>query len=68
MKLYIFGRNRLCPCCKRYRFKENGKYEICPVCNWEDDPVQRKDHDYEGGANKLSLNAYKSEYLERLKK
>jgi hypothetical protein len=29
---------------------------ICPVCLWEDDPVQFHDHDYAGGANVESLN------------
>ncbi|WP_407643969.1 CPCC family cysteine-rich protein [Dongia deserti] len=33
-----------------------GSYEICGVCNWEDDPVQSADLNYRGGANKMSLN------------
>lgn len=52
----------MCPCCGKYRFEEPGEYEICQVCGWEDDPVQRKDPDFEGGANKLSLNQAKDEY------
>ena len=32
-----------------------GSYEICPVCNREDDPVQAGDPNYEGGANPVSL-------------
>ena len=48
--------DRLCPCCGRYCFREAGAYEICPVCGWEDDPLQRREPDFEGGANKLSLN------------
>jgi hypothetical protein len=31
-------------------------YEICPVCFWEDDPVQNRDPEYAGGANHTSLN------------
>lgn len=61
----IIGRKRLCPCCKKHKFEEPGKYEICPVCNWEDDPKQRKDPDYAGGANELSLREYRRNYLER---
>jgi hypothetical protein len=34
---------------------ELGNYEICPVCEWEDDPVQSSDPDFSGGANTLSL-------------
>ncbi|MGS0646847.1 CPCC family cysteine-rich protein [Komagataeibacter melomenusus] len=47
---------RPCPCCKSPEISEYGEYEICRVCNWEDDPVQSADPDYSGGANKLSLN------------
>jgi rubrerythrin len=39
-------------------------YEICPVCGWEDDPVQRRDPDFAGGANTLSLNEARREYHE----
>ena len=61
-KIFILGRKRLCPCCNQYRFNEVNKNEICKVCGWEDDPIQRKDPDFAGGANKLSLNAAKEEY------
>jgi hypothetical protein len=33
-----------------------GTYNICKVCFWEDDNVQFHDPDYEGGANKASLD------------
>lgn len=42
-----------------------GGYEICDVCNWEDDPVQSSDPDYAGGANELSLNQARKEWLAR---
>lgn len=34
-----------CPCCSFYTFydKPNGNYDICPVCFWEDDPIQLVD-------------------------
>lgn len=46
-----------CPCCgyRTFPAPPAGTYEICPVCNWEDDPVQLKDPDYKGGANVVSL-------------
>jgi hypothetical protein len=46
-----------CPCCGYDTFEEepSGTYDICPICFWEDDPIQLKDPDYEGGANQVSL-------------
>lgn len=46
-----------CPCCGYKTFEErpNGTYHICEVCFWEDDPIQLKDPDYDGGANRISL-------------
>ena len=54
---------RMCPCCHKFRFDEVGKYEICSVCGWEDDPLQRRDPDLKGGANTLSLNEARHNYL-----
>ena len=50
----------MCPVCGKYSFTEN--YEICPVCKWENDPVQRKDPCFTGGANKMSLNSAREKY------
>ena len=61
----LMSKDPMCPCCNRYRFDEAGKYEICPICKWEDDPMQRAYPDYEGGANKMSLNKARAEYMER---
>lgn len=58
-------KNPMCPCCNRYRLDEAGKYEICPICKWEDDPIQRANPDFEGGANKQSLNAARVAYNNR---
>lgn len=46
-----------CPCCgyRTLNEKAGGTFAVCPVCNWEDDPVQYDDPDYQGGANKVSL-------------
>lgn len=49
----------ICPCCRQYEFEEENAFEICPVCGWEDDCLQRDDPDYRDGANKKSLNEYK---------
>ncbi len=46
-----------CPCCGYLTITEKspGTFEICPVCNWEDDDVQYNNIDFEGGANDESL-------------
>lgn len=53
-----------CPCCGFLTRSESdfGTFEICPVCNWEDDFVQFKDPNYSGGANKESLNEARENY------
>ena len=54
-----------CPCCGFYTFDErpNGNYDICKVCFWEDDPIQSVDERYEGGANRVSLEKKKKNYI-----
>jgi hypothetical protein len=54
-----------CPCCGSKTLSEIEAYEVCDICNWEDDPVQRNDPDYEGGANDLSLNQARMAWLKR---
>jgi len=49
----------ICPCCEKYYFKIEDNDEICPVCEWQDDMIQRRDPERTGGANKLSLYQYK---------
>jgi len=55
-----------CPVCGYLTFTEplDGTYVICPVCFWEDDPVQLRDPDYAGGANTVSLNQARINYKE----
>ena len=52
-----------CPCCGKTVFKEEHLFEICPNCGWEDDLVQFRNPDFEGGANFFSLNKYKTLFL-----
>lgn len=58
--------NYKCPCCHRNVFKELHCYEICPVCGWEDDPIQFDDPDFSAGANDLSLNDYRKHFFQKL--
>ena len=53
-----------CPCCGKATIENLGDYEICEICGWEDDPVQSKDPDFEGGSNKESLNQARAAWLQ----
>lgn len=55
-----------CPCCAYHTFDEpsGGSYDICEVCFWEDDPIQLAERDYEGGANKVSLQQAQRNFAE----
>ena len=53
-----------CPCCGYFTLEdEPGHYDICPVCFWEDDPIQADDPTYWGGANAMSLNEARENYI-----
>lgn len=54
-----------CRCCLFLTLSEpeTGSYEICPVCFWEDDPVQNEHPEYAGGANKFSLGEARENYI-----
>lgn len=54
---------RKCPCCKKSRVD---KFEICEVCGWENDPVQAREPDFKGGANKESLNEFRDKYMKSI--
>jgi hypothetical protein len=56
-----------CPCCGYPSFREQDAYEICSVCDWEDDIVQKTAPDYECGANKLSLNQHRERWTNEKK-
>jgi cold shock CspA family protein len=45
----------LCPVCGSPVEGEQANFDICEVCDWEDDPVARADPDASGGANGFSL-------------
>ena len=51
-----------CPVCNEYEFHEENDFDICDMCNWENDGIQYDDPDYAGGANKESLNEYRNNW------
>jgi len=58
------GSRYACPCCGCRTLLERGGYEICPVCNWEDDGQDSHDaDDIRGGPNgDLSLTQARDNY------
>jgi rubredoxin len=54
-----------CPCCGFLTLEEEppGTFDICPVCNWEDDNVQFR-YPTAGGANRVSLVEAKRNFVE----
>lgn len=59
---------RFCPCCYESMLESEGKYEICEVCGWEDDPVARRDPDFVGGANRNSLREERELWAKKRKR
>lgn len=51
-----------CPVCGQATLDEPGVFEICDICQWEDDPLQRENQTLAGGANHMSLNQAKAAY------
>lgn len=51
-----------CPCCEYFTLGEEGSYDVCPVCFWEDDKAQYRDPDLTDGANKISLSEARRNY------
>jgi len=54
----------MCPCCGYYTLETKEKYDICPVCFWEDDPFQRDDESLSSGANRVSLTEARKNFRE----
>lgn len=54
-----------CPCCNAYTYEEepSGTGFICPVCFWEDDKLQLREPAYAGGANAVSLEEARANYM-----
>lgn len=53
-----------CHCCGCFTLdqEDDGSFEICAVCYWEDDGLQSDLPDYTGGANDFSLIESKANY------
>lgn len=52
-----------CPCCEYWTLDgEQRRYSVCPVCYWEDDPLQFDNMDMDFGANGISLREARETY------
>ena len=52
-----------CPCCGNLTLSEKPRNgDVCPVCYWEYDRLQNEDAEYDGGANRVSLNRARDNY------
>lgn len=56
------GDGNKCPVCGKFTFEFYNDMDICPVCDWCNDALQEREPDYEGGANRMSLNEAKEAY------
>lgn len=54
-----------CPCCGFLTLNEEppGTWQICPVCRWEDDLLQFGDPSHANGANEVSLEQARTNYV-----
>lgn len=55
----LYRPTHICPVCGKHIFPEENSFDICPVCNWEDDADQEENPNEENGANRMSLNQAK---------
>jgi len=56
-----------CPCCDFITLRSQGTYEICPVCDWEDEgfhPESARDLDAATGPNQGTLRACRLAFAE----
>jgi Cysteine-rich CPCC len=53
-----------CLCCHNITLPQDSRYEICPVCSWESDPIQNDGENYNGGANTITLKQARLNYQE----
>ncbi len=50
----------MCPVCGEYKFPDEGSFDVCEVCGWEDDGYYE-----EGGANGISLEDAIAEFKKK---
>jgi hypothetical protein len=59
----VTDRRYACECCGFRTLTQFGQLRICSVCFWEDDPVQNESSQFSGGANSLSLDQARQNFV-----
>ncbi len=49
-----------CPCCEYFTMKHSAEYEVCQLCNWEDDG--RRELDHYSSVNHCTLSEARSKF------
>jgi hypothetical protein len=60
----VTDRRHACQCCGFRTLTVRDEYEVCSVCFWEDDPVQNEAPQSSEGANSLSLEQARQNFIE----
>ena|SRR5579883_27559 len=55
---------QVCQCCGLLTLPSFSSYDVCPVCFWQDDPVQNDDCSYGGGTNGISLHQARQNWVD----
>lgn len=64
MKKLFAKKKFACPCCGYFTLDSRQCNDICPICFWEDDPLDNEYPDETGACNKVGLNQARKNYLE----
>lgn len=56
------NKKHFCPVCGKTEFPDVNSFDICKICNWEDDADQEENPDEQDGANHMSLNEAREAY------
>ena len=54
----------VCPCCNYRTLKSRGNYDICRLCNWEDNGLN--DDEKYSGPNHMALGEYRESFLRNM--
>ena len=51
-----------CPCCDYFTLDGRGRFDICPICYWEDDGQNLDGLDVVSGPNHITLRAARQNF------
>ena len=65
---YDVTKPHMCPVCGQHEFPYWDSFLVCPVCGWMDDGIQKEMPNWDGCANRHSLNWNRKRWAEKSKK